>query len=89
MLLALLGPDFTFILLDNQHDAFQQGVSNSCSSIAHDAGLASVGYEMSQDSDVASVLDVSAIMKLSHKDLQGASDFELYCPGTALSIWSN
>ena len=72
---------FHLVLLDNQHDAFQRGVNNFCSSIAK--GLASVGYEMSNDPGVASVLHV---MELVHTDLQGVNDFALYCPRAAPSI---
>jgi len=78
------GSFFHLVLLDNQHDAFRRGVNNFCSSIAK--GLASVGYEMSNDPGVASVLDVSAIMKLLHTDLQGVNDFALYCPRVAPSV---
>ena len=74
---------FHLVLLDNQHDAFQRGVNNFCSSIAK--GLAAVGYEMFDDPGVASILDVSAIMKLLHTDLQGVNDFALYCPRAAPS----
>ena len=48
--------------------------------------LASVGYEMSSNPGVASVLDVSAVMVLLHTDLQGVNDFALYCPRTAPSV---
>lgn len=34
---------------------------------------------MFDDPGVASILDVSAIMKLLHTDLQGVNDFALYC----------
>ena len=53
------GSFFHLVLLDNQHDAFQR---DFCGSIAE--GLASVRYEMSNDSGVAAVLGVSAIMDL-------------------------
>ena len=62
------GALFHFVLLDSLHDAFQRGVNNFCSSIA--SGLVADGYEMSNDPGVASVLDVSAIMKLLPPDLQ-------------------
>ena len=73
---------FHLVLLDNQHDAFQRGVNNFCSFVAN--GLASLGYEMSDDSSVASVLDVSAIMKLLHTNLQGVNDS--YCPPAGLDF---
>ena len=41
---------------------------------------------MSNDPGVASVLDVSAIIKLLHTDLQGVNDFDLYCPRAAPSV---
>lgn len=78
------GSLFHLVLLDNQHDAFRRNVNNFCSSIAK--GLASVGYEMSNDSGVASVLDVSAIMKLLDTNLQGVNDFHLYCPRVAPTV---
>ena len=75
------GSFFHLVLLDNQHDAFRRGVNNVCNSIAK--GLASVGYEMSNNPGVASVLDVSAVMELLYTDLQGVNDFALYCPRAA------
>lgn len=72
------GSLFHLVLLDNQRDAFQGSLNNFCSSIAK--GLACVGYEMSDDADVASVLNVSAIMKLLHTDRRDINDFDLYCP---------
>ena len=78
------GSLFHLVLLDNQHDAFRQGVNNFCGSVAK--GLASVGYKMSNDSGVAAVLDVSAIMKLLHTQLQGVNNFHLYSPRAAPSV---
>ena len=65
------------VLLDNERNAFPRNLNNFCSSIAK--GLASVEYEMADDADVASVLDVSAMMKLLHTDWRGVNDFDLSC----------
>lgn len=67
---------FHVILLDNQHDAFQRGVSNFCSSICW--SLTSVGHHMSRDSYVASVHDVLVIIGLLQQHLQGTHAFELH-----------
>ena len=75
---------FHLVLLDHQRDAFQRNLNHFCSSIAK--GLASVGCEMSDDADVASVLDVSAIMKLLHTDWRGVNDSDLYCPQATPSV---
>ena len=41
---------------------------------------------MSNDPGVAAVLDMSAIMKLLHAQLQGVNDFHLYSPRAAPSV---
>ena len=59
---------FHMILLDNQYDAFCCGTRNFTKSVFQ--GLTSVGYDMSTDAYVASVLDVPAIIELLQHTLQ-------------------
>ena len=84
--LASSPPDslYHIILLDNQRDAFQLRVNNFCRSIFR--GLASVGYNMSQDFTTVSRLDVTAVMELLHSSLQDVYDSELGCPRVAPSV---
>jgi len=74
---------FHIILLDDQHDAFQRGVKNFCSSIHR--SLASIGHSMCRDSGVACIHDVPAIVELLQQHLQGVNAFGLHCPRAALS----
>lgn len=72
---------FHIILLDNQHDAFERGVKNFCSSIHR--SLASIGHAMCHDSRVACV---PAIVGLPQQHLQGVNAFGLHCPRAAPSV---
>jgi len=74
---------FHVILLDNQHDAFQRGVKNFCSSVHR--SLASIGHSMCLDSGVACIHDVPVIVELLQRHLQGVNAFDLYCPRAAPS----
>ena len=69
------------ILLDNQHDTFQGKVRNFSSSVSE--GLAAVGYHMSRDTNVISMLDVPAIVDLLQQDSQGNDGSGLHCPMAA------
>ena len=83
--IAASPPDSLYhvILLDNHHDAFQRNVRNFSGSIFE--GLAAVGYHMSRDATVASMLDVPTILDLLQQGLQGNGDFDLHCPRAAPS----
>ena len=74
---------FHIILLDNQHDAFQRGVKNFCSSI--NRALVSIGHSMCCDSGVACIHDVPAIVELLQRHLHGVNTFGLHCPRAAPS----